>query len=196
MTHVLEPGYPMLETELSEQLGMSRTPVREAVNRLKAEGLIESVSRKGIFVKALTREDVKNCYEIAEGLEGMVAYLATTESDPSQIGELGRCVERMEEAILEDDTDEWISADEQFHRVLYSLCGNKRLVQELHRLNTQIQLSRLTITARRLTNMVESTEDHRLMFDAIASGDAEQAREITQRHWRRTRKRILSVLDK
>ncbi|PLR95911.1 GntR family transcriptional regulator [Bacillus sp. T33-2] len=182
----LRPGYPLLETELSEQLGMSRTPVREAINRLKAEDVIETIKRKGIFVKTLSKDELVHWYEVAEGLEGMVSYLVA--SDPeAQLDEMEANIEAMEEALSERNTDKWIAADERYHSILYSLCKNNFLVEHLKRVNEKLQLARLVLIAGSASDKQESTKDHRATFEAIKAGDPDLARKCTHEHWKRIR---------
>ncbi|PLR75871.1 GntR family transcriptional regulator [Bacillus sp. V3-13] len=190
----LRPGYPLLETELSEQLGMSRTPVREALNRLKAEDIIETVKRKGIFVKTLSKEELFQWYEVAEGLEGMVAYLVA--SDPNvQLGELENDIKTMEEALTENNTDKWIVADEHYHAALNALCKNVFLVENLQRVHEKLRLARLVLIAGSTPDKTQSTREHRANLEAIKAGDAELARQITQNHWKRIRKAYQGLSD-
>jgi DNA-binding GntR family transcriptional regulator len=184
----LGQGYPLLESELSEQLGMSRTPVREAINRLKAEDMIETVRRKGIFVKALSKEELSQMYEVAEGLEGMVVYLVALESD-AHIDDLGNAILSMEQAIAENDTDKWIGADEDYHTALYMHCKNTYLVEQLKRIDDKLRLARVVLIAGSTADKIQSTRDHRATYEAIKAGDAELARKITHGHWKRIRER-------
>ena len=188
----LRPGYPVLETEFSERLGISRTPIREAINRLKAEDLIERLPRKGIFVKALSMEDLYKKYEVAEGLEGMVAYLVASDSD-SNLGALEDSIVGMEKALRLEDTDQWIDADERYHTALLNLCKNEHLVDYLKRLNEKLHLARLLLIARSAPDKNQSTKEHKAAYEAIKLRDADLARTITQNHWKRVRKGYRSL---
>lgn len=189
----LRPGYPLLETELSEQLGMSRTPVREAVNRLIAEDMVETIKRKGIFVKTLSKEELCQMYEVAEGLEGMVTYLVASEPDV-QLDELENNILAMEQALAENNTDQWIIADEDYHTALYTLCKNTYIVELLKRLNEKLRLARLILIAGSTADKTQSTKEHRATYEAIHAGDAELARKLTQNHWRRVRERYRGTI--
>jgi DNA-binding GntR family transcriptional regulator len=185
----LRPGFPLLETELSAQLGMSRTPVREALNRLKAEDMVETIRRKGIFVKTLSTEELSHMYEMAEGLEGMVAYLVASEAD-ARLDELESNILTMEQALAENNTDNWIAADEDYHTALYNLCKNSYLVENLTRVHEKLRFARVILIAGSTADKLVSTRDHRATYEAIRAGDAERARTITQDHWRRVRDRF------
>jgi DNA-binding GntR family transcriptional regulator len=184
----LQQGYPLLETELSEQLGMSRTPVREAINRLKAEDMIETITRKGIFVKTLSKDELLQLYEVAEGLEGMVVYLIASEAGV-HLDDLEDDILGMEQAILENNTDKWIVADEDYHTALYTHCKNTYLIEQLKRVNEKLRLARLVVIAGSTAYKIQSTREHRAAYEAMRAGDAELARKITQDHWKGVRER-------
>jgi DNA-binding GntR family transcriptional regulator len=188
----LLPGYPLIEMDLSAEMAMSRTPIREAINRLMEKGLVEKISRKGVIVKSLSREDIRQSYEMAEGLEGMVAYLAALNADRDSVDSLATNVEIMEFALVEKKIDLWITGDENFHSTLYAMCQNKYIVERLTFLYEQIHLVRLTFV-RSAVNITQSTQDHRNMYAAIQQGEAEEARRITQNHWQRVRKELLGL---
>ncbi|WHY66529.1 GntR family transcriptional regulator [Neobacillus sp. SuZ13] len=189
----LRPGYPVLESEFSERLGISRTPIREAINRLKAEDLIERLPRKGIFVKALSMEDLYKKYEVAEGLEGMVAYLVAL--DPAgNLAKLQNSIIGMENALCLEDTEQWIEADERYHAALLNLCKNEHLVDHLRRLNEKLHLARLLLIARSAPDKNQSTMEHKAAFEAIKARDATLARTITQNHWKRVRSSYRSLV--
>jgi DNA-binding GntR family transcriptional regulator len=191
----LRPGYPLLETELSEKLGMSRTPVREAINRLLAEDMIETIKRKGIFVKTLSKEELCQMYEVVEGLEGMVTYLVASKPD-AKLDQLENDILAMEQALAENNTDKWIIADEDYHTVLYSLCKNTYLSEHLKRFNEKLRLARLILIAGSSADKRRSTREHRATYEAIKAGDAELARNLTQNHWKGVRERYQGNIDK
>lgn len=193
VTAQLLPGYPLLETDLAEKLQMSRTPVREAIQRLRSEGLVETVPRKGAFVKAVSKDDVRQVYEMAEGLEGMVAFLATQRADPGGLAALASHVEAMEAALAAGDVDRWITSDEAFHKTLHSLARNAYLVDALSRLYDHIHRIRV-ITTRMSSNKAQSTQEHRLTYEALRTGAADEARRLTHAHWQRVRAEVLSML--
>ncbi len=187
----LNLGYPISEMDFSESLQMSRTPVREAIHRLIAEGLLERVHGHGTFVKSLSKDEIRSAYEYAEGLEGMVAFLVAEDYRPEIGARLMESVQRMDAVIAQWDGDTasgdpWAMADAQFHESLYEFCPNSVIVDALQKVHSQVQLVRLTITSR-LLDRGRSNEDHRETVEAIMAGDKYRAREITQRHWERIR---------
>ncbi len=189
----LAPGQPLQEVEIANHLGVSRTPVREAIRRLEADGLVEVVPYKGAFVKALSRDEVREIYETAEGLEGMAAWLAASNSDSAGAGKLGQAARAMRDAHDRGDVPGRIAADEAFHLALHELAGNAYLAAALARLREQVHRVRY-LTARAFRDSPTSLEEHEAAHTAIAAGDCEAARRITQAHWARVRAETLDLL--
>ncbi len=193
LTSDLAPGHPLLEIEISEHLGVSRTPVREAIRKLAADGLVEVIPYKGAFVKALSRQEVGQIYETAEGLEGMVAKLAAQRATPDQAEALLEQIRRMRSAFEAGDTEMLIEADDRFHLMMHEMAANPHLARTLERLHERVHRVRF-LTARAFANRSISIDEHEQTAQAIAAGDAEAARATTQQHWERVREETLSLL--
>jgi DNA-binding GntR family transcriptional regulator len=178
----LVPGTQVLEGELSERLGMSRTPIREALIRLQSEGLVELSPRHGMRVLPVSPEDMEQIYQILTALEATAAeLLALRKPDKAQLAPMVAACDAMEVAIAGDDLEAWAAADEDFHTRLVTLCGNDRLAAIC--LNFRDQSHRVRrITLRLRPKPVSSTKDHRALVGAIRKGDAKRAREIHQTH--------------
>lgn len=193
LTSELEPGFPLQEIEISERLGVSRTPVREAIRRLSADGLVEIIPYKGAFVKALSRHEIREIYETAEALESMAAKLAALRATADGIAELEGCVQAMRAAFDAGDREAMVEADAAYHVALHAMAGNAYLVQSLSRLHEQVHRVR-HLTVRAFSAKPTSIDEHEQMCRAIAGGDPERARLITQKHWERVREEMLSLL--
>lgn len=191
--HELRDGYPILDKEIAESLNMSRTPVREAIQRLKAEGLLETAPRKGVFVKQLSPHEIRESFEYGEAVEGMAAYLAAERADEAMVAELEQFAAEMDQALSDQNIMEWIASDERFHAKLWQACGNRIIEAELQRLYVQIHRVRVFITAGYI-NKSESNAEHQAMIDAIRAGKAEESRSIHQQHWHRIRMEVLRVM--
>ncbi len=194
----LSPGYPISELEFSEALKMSRTPVREAIHRLIAEGVLLRLRGRGTFVRSLSRDEVCSVYEYAEGLEGMVAFLAAQKYDSAFERRILEPIEAMEAEIEKSTglgTNEiaWAAADRSFHDSLYDICPNRIIVEGLRRVYAQIQLVRLGVSGLMLDRR-KSTQDHRDTATAIIAGDAYGARVTMQRHWERIRTDLMKQM--
>lgn len=191
----LNPGYPISEVELSERLGMSRTPVRDAVHRLIADGLLERLRGRGTFIKSLDADEIRWVYEYAEGLEGMVSFLVAQYRAAEAGPELMLCADAMDVGDAAPQSsdgvgDAWADADDRFHATLYRHCPNRVIVAGLEKVHRQVQLVRVRFTGV-LTDRKQSSAEHRATADAIVAGDRYLARDLAQRHWERVRSDLL-----
>ncbi len=189
----LVPGAPLLEEEIAAEFAMSRTPVREALRRLASEGLVQSIPYKGAYVRTVSRRDVQDIYESAEGLEGMVAWLAAQRATPMGVERLREAVAAMGAAHVAHDVDAFIEADEAFHATLHAMCENPVLQEALRRLYEQVHRVRV-LTSRAWAGKDASVEEHQAACEAVAAGDHELARAVTQRHWQRVRAASLALV--
>lgn len=191
----LPPGSNHLETELAETLGMSRTPVREAMLLLAAQGLVEVRPRRGMRVLPLSAHDMAEVYDILIELEGLAAERAA-ERDLSadELGALEAALTEMEAALEADDRVRWAEYDQQFHDMLVSLSGNRRLVELVASFNDQVRRARL-LTLHLRPSPTKSNRDHRALFDAIKAGDAAYARAIHTAHRTAAKKLIIDLLE-
>src|SRR5512139_254837 len=130
LDNALPPGHQALEQAIALELGVSRTPVREALIRLHNEGLIEVVPRHGMRVLPVSPDDMAEIYTILTSLESLAAELAARRKPgAAALASLEAACREMEAALAGDDLDAWAKADERFHLQLVSLCGNRRLAE-------------------------------------------------------------------
>lgn len=126
----IPPGALIDEGETAKRLGISRTPVREALLRLQSEGFVEIGRGKGIRVLPLSSTDMREIYQVISGLEVVaVSVLASSRPSSEQVDSLFEAVRRMERAIAEGNVGAWGEADEMFHRELMRLSGNRKLYE-------------------------------------------------------------------
>ena len=188
------PGVAVLEQVLADDLGVSRTPVREALVRLMQEGLVEVVPRHGMRVLPLSPRDMSEIYQIMIGLELMATeLLAQRKPSKQEIKPLVAACRDMEQALNRDDLNEWAKADERFHRSLVQLCGNKRLASMVMSVWEQSHRARM-FTLRLRPKPVDSTREHREVVDAILSGDVGRARELYRAHRESASNRMLAII--
>jgi len=178
----LPPGSNHLETELAELLGMSRTPIREATIALEAQGLVEVRPRHGVRILPISPADMEEIYSILTELESLAAWkLAEARPTADRLAELTAQIDEMDAALDAGDRRRWALADDEFHRTLLRLAGNRRLESIVATMSDQVHRARLvTLTMR--PEPRGSNDDHRLLVKAIAAGDAEMAREIHRTH--------------
>ena len=190
----LPAGSQILELEASEQFGVSRTPVREAMVRLQQEGLVELRSRHGMRVLPVSAEDMREIYEVLTALEGKAAELAAGMNlTAEQLTPLEQAVEAMDRALESDDLKGWAMADEKFHAGLISLARNDRLKSMVAQLWDQAHRARMATLKMRPTPKA-SNREHRAVVDAIRRGDADTARSTHENHRRNAGELLVSIL--
>jgi DNA-binding GntR family transcriptional regulator len=189
------PGTQVLEQDLASDLGLSRTPVREALIRLQQEGLVEVVPRHGMRVLPLSPRDMREIYTVLTSLEPTAAeLLAARRPSAEEIAPLVDACATMEAALAAGDRLAWAKADEKFHRMLVELCGNRRLASMVMTVWEQSHRARMfTLKLRPLP--VESTREHRAALDAILAGDAARARDIYRTHRERARDTLMAIIE-
>ena len=190
----LAPGSMHLETELADQLGLSRTPVREAALKLAAQGLIEVRPRKGVHILPISAVDLTEVYDVLTAIETLAAESAARRRlHADALAPLAQAVALMEAALDGDDLTAWAEADDQFHMNLVRLGGNSRAVSIAEMMNDQVRRAR-SITLRLRPKPLRSNEDHRAVLHAIQAGDAEGAAQVHRDHRRAARDLLLAIL--
>lgn len=190
------PGYQALESEVAEDLGMSRTPVREALIQLKHEGLVELIPRRGMRVVPVVAEDMREIYEVLTSLESMAAeLLARKKLDAKTLEPLREATRDMEAALASDDLEAWAAADERFHRALIDLCGNRRLASMANTVRDQGHRARM-VTLRLRAKPSASVDEHERLVEAIEHGDWQTARDVHYEHRKRASNELTQILEK
>ncbi|GAA6209094.1 GntR family transcriptional regulator [Cognatishimia sp. WU-CL00825] len=192
----LAGGTDHLESELAEQLGMSRTPVREAALTLENQGLLELRPRKGVRILPLSPSDMREIYEVLTELESLAAEQAAKRGyDAAALGNLARAIEDMDLAIAEQALEAWAEADDRFHAELVRLGGNSRVNTIFHMMNDQVRRARMTtLFIRPLPT--KSNADHRAVYEAIKNGDAQTARTRHREHRQHAKDILIELIEK
>lgn len=189
----LEPGERMMEIQMAEEMGVSRTPVREAIRKLELEGLVVMVPRKGAYVAGLSLKDVADVFEIRRALEGLAAELAVDRITDDELENLERYLVKISEEIDRGDLNKVIETDTDFHTLLYQASRNQRLSQIINNLREQIQRFRATSLSNP-GRMKEAVEEHRKIVEAISSRDGETARRLAQEHIENAENSMMNVI--
>ncbi len=195
-TNVFAPGYQGSEQEIALQLGMSRTPVHEAIIRLQEEGLVRVLSRRGVVVCALSPEDMREIYEVVVALEGAAAELIAAQPAEARgpaAEELDAVNARMEAALAGEDLVAWAEADDRFHQLLVERSGNARLLRMVGTVMDQSHRARM-LTLRLRPKPTLSVQEHRGIVAAIREGEATLAQERAKAHRIRAREQLLPLL--
>lgn len=189
-------GYQATEAEVATELGMSRTPVREALMKLQQEGLIKVTPRHGMQVLPVSPADMQQIYQILTSLEATAAELvARRHLDDAQLSPLSDATEAMDRALKADDLDAWAIADEQFHTHLLALCGNEYLRNVVLNFWDRAHRARM-VTLRMRPKPVHSTREHIELVAAIRSGDATLAGSVQRAHRERAGTELLILLER
>ena len=185
-----------LEQALAEDLGMSRTPVREALIRLAEEHLVEVRPRHGVRVLPISIADMREIYELLTELEALAARrVAERRPAPEEIAALKAAVEAMDEALEHDDLPRWARCDDVFHHTLLTMAGNSRLSGVVANFASQVFRVRMrTLTLR--PKPVKSNRDHARLVAAIEKGDADLAYAVHRRHREQTGRMLLALLHR
>ena len=177
----LKPGERLMEVTIADQLGVSRTPVREAIRKLEKESFVIMIPRKGAYVADLTKKDIMEVLEIRKELEGFAAYLAAERMTLSEKESLGRVVEHFNESLINMDKKSMIDSDNAFHSFIFEGTKNQRLINIIYDLHDQFQRFRL-IYFNEFNNYKEIQASHNRIFDAIIREDGIGARTEAENH--------------
>lgn len=192
----LLPGGFVLQEELGERLGVSRTPIREALIRLEGEGLIEVKPRHGMRVLPISIAAMREIYEVLTALEALAARLtATNGASNEHLNKLDSALAAMDEALQRDDLSAWAIADDLFHLTLVNASGNARLIDMVAMITDQAhRVRKLTLKLR--PKPVRSNADHRAVVDAIRNRDPERAYKIHEKHRAESGKMLIGLLER
>lgn len=190
----LSPGERLLEVQLAEEMGVSRTPVREAIRRLELEGFVVMVPRKGAYVAGLSVADVEAVYEIRTALETLAVRLAAQRMVAEDYKQLDALAEKMRDTWQEGNVENWVELDAKFHELLYRFSRNDRLVQMMN--NIMEQLSRYRIIS--LANVEvrhNSLSEHEAVIEALRRHDSEAASAAAAQHIANTEQSLIDMLN-
>lgn len=195
LNNVWGTGHRALEQELAEELGVSRTPIREALARLQRDGLVKVIPRHGMTVLPISLKDIQEIHHILTSLEGLaVEQAASRKLTANEIELLEKSIQKMDDAHGRSDIKAWAQADELFHCMLVDLSGNRILTEVVDNFWGRAQRARLTMLSLRKSTE-ESTKEHAQLVEAIRNGDGVQAREILEKHRNRGIKDLTKLME-
>lgn len=192
---VLKPGERLMEVQMAEKLGVSRTPIREAIRKLELEGLVIMMPRKGAYVADLSLKDITDVLEIRAALEGLASGLAALRINDDEIQELNQVAKSFHQAIVEDDFNKILQGDIDFHDIIFKATRNEKLVQMNNNLREQVQRFRIMYINQSNRSMTIAN-DHFEIAKAISERDMDKAEKIAKRHIENAEKYILKEANK
>ena len=181
MMGLIAPGTRMMEVELAEEMGVSRTPVREAIRKLEKEGMISIEPRRGAYASSLSNQDMVDILEVRQTMEGLAADLATIRFTEEQKNELLEVSQAFNQAVEKGDMEQMISLDTLFHHLIVQGTGSKLLAVMVGQLQDMVLRFRYLYydDFRRAEKM---PQEHKEILDAILGGDPVKARMAADNH--------------
>ena len=173
-------GDVLTELKLVNDLGVSRTPIREALRRLEQEHIIEMTSR-GIVILGVTEQDLADIFAVRLQIEGMASYHAALKITDEELNELRETLELQEFYVSKRDPDRIKMMDSKFHQLIYRFCGSTVLFDTLMPLHKKVQKYRRS-SVENNDRAQQSAREHRAIYEAIAARDAEKASQYTVEH--------------
>ncbi|MGI9951733.1 GntR family transcriptional regulator [Moorellaceae bacterium AZ2] len=181
LTGKLKPGERMVERHLARQLGVSRTPVREAIRKLELEGLVEHVPRRGVVVARISKREAWEIYNIRAVLEGLAARLAAENITPKQLERLEELVKAMEEAWARRDMEVLQKLHVEYNGLIYQAAESPRLEQMITNLAEYIV--GFTKVGYAVPGRINTaTREHREILEALKARDADRAEKLARQH--------------
>lgn len=177
----LKPGERLMEIQLAEQLGVSRTPVREAIRKLELEGLVIMLPRKGAYVTNISKKDLIDRLEVRLGLEGMAAYYAASRISDEELKHLEKISEELKEYVCQKDVENMLIKDEEFHNSIFDAAGNIKLISIMQNIWETVYRFRLKYMSD-YSSAVNIVEEHKRIIEALKKGKANLAERLAKEH--------------
>ncbi len=169
------------EVQLAQRFSVSRTPIREALQRLTQAGLVEQIPRRGAFVRQPGAIELIEMFEVMAELEAASARFAAMRMTDAALGDLNDANEKCLKAMQDQDADSYYRENERFHHIIYAQSGNSFLEAEAKRLHRRLKpFRRLQLRLR--GRLRQSMSEHESILEALANGDPEMAAEVTRQH--------------
>lgn len=189
----LKPGERLMEIALSKRLGVSRTPVREAIRMLELEGLVTMIPRKGAQVAQITEQDLNDVLEVRLGLEELAVRFACERITEEELKALEDAVQQFEQAMSEDDLTDLAEADVKFHEIIYNSTHNRRLVQIINNIREQMYRYRIEYL-KDVESRKTLVKEHYAVWASLKNRDVESAQKHIGVHIRNQQEAILRSL--
>lgn len=191
----LQPGYPLSESHLSRLLGISRTPVREALQQLAQEGLVQIIPGRAVTVAAHSVQEVLNVVHMRSLLEPELVRLVTDAISEADLRTLWQALKEMEAAIERDDQEAWSIADSLYHETIGNACPNDLLGEMTMQMRNRVHYLANIDSQTNPARLAACTREHREIVEAIAARDAQVAEAAMRRHIDRLRQSLFNRLS-
>lgn len=191
----MSPGRRIIENEVADSMGISRTPVREAIHRLAAEGFLNPLPKGGYAVRGLTLSGVEETFDIRSTLESFAAFLAAKRFADEELLPLEEKIDEFQRYLDGNDLSELTRINTDFHELLYALSRSPRLIKMIHDLRDDIFLLRkVMLNSEDMAPL--SNQDHREMLKAMKKRDAQKVEKLVKKHILRGKEFVLREFKK
>lgn len=189
----LKPGERLMEVQLAEKMGVSRTPVREAIRKLELEGLVDMVARRGAQVADLSVKDIMDVLEVRASLDGLATALSSVRITQDELKELKHINTQFTNYVEKENLQGTIKKDVEFHDIIYRSSRNEKLIQIANNLREQVQRFRV-IYLKDFSSTKDIIKEHNDIFEAIQNKDSNNAQYLAQRHIKKQEESIINSL--
>ena len=193
LTGELKPGERLMEIHLAEKLGVSRTPIREAIRKLELEGLVTMIPRRGAEVAQITEKSLKDVLEVRRALDALCAELACERITEEETQQLQEACRAFEEATGTGDVTTIAAADVALHDIIVQATGNDRLIQLINNLSEQMYRYRFEYIKDE-SQHEHLVEEHRMIYDGILKKDKAKAAKAAKLHIDNQEKSIIKQI--
>jgi DNA-binding GntR family transcriptional regulator len=190
----LKAGQRLIEEQLAHQIGISRTPVREAFHKLEKDDLVIRLPKGGFAVREFTKADVEEIFGIRCALESYAAYLATLHITPDKISALEKKMEELQKALEGGDTNKVVQLNTEFHNLLYKACKSKKLADMINNYSDYFYRYRAAFPINE-DNFKYTVDDHRSMLEAMKKKNPRVVEKLVRTHLEKTKELVLQAVD-
>lgn len=193
LTGELKPGERLMEIHLANKLGVSRTPIREAIRKLELEGLVTMIPRRGAEVAQITEKSMNDVLEVRRALDALCVELACERITPEDTERLKLACEAFETAVKTRDVKQIARADVELHDIIVQATGNQRLIQLINNLSEQMYRYRFEYI-KDISQHQRLIDEHRMIYEAIVKNDKEAASQAAHVHIDNQKKAIIAQI--
>ncbi len=193
LTGELKPGERLMEIHLANKLGVSRTPIREAIRKLELEGLVTMIPRRGAEVAQITEKSMNDVLEVRRALDALCVELACERITEEDMGRLKQACEAFEAAVRTRDVKKIARADVELHDIIVQATGNQRLIQLINNLSEQMYRYRFEYI-KDVSQHQRLIDEHRMIYESIVKKDREAASQAAHVHIDNQKKAIIAQI--
>ena len=186
----IAPGHRMMEVELADDMGVSRTPVREAIRKLELEGLVTMIPRRGAEVAQITEKSMNDVLEVRRAMDALCVELACDRITPEELQDLKKACDTFEAAVKTDDIKQIAQADVALHDIIVQATGNQRLIQLVNNLSEQMYRYRFEYI-KDFSQHERLVEEHKVIYESTVKKDKETASNMAKVHIDNQKKAII-----